>query len=356
MTITPKRGIRKGAQFVVVVKYDGVPDVINDPVLGIGGAIPTDDGLLIIGQPHVAASWFPVNDHPSDAASYSVDITVPKGLEGVSNGILKGSSTKRGWTTWSWEAKEPMASYLATATIGDFDVHSYKADGIKYVDAIDPNLYTPPVTPLTGSQLLVSQAADFSYKRMTRSISVPAGGAMLSFSVARSTETAWDFFFVEARSAGGDDWTTLPDLNGSTSNDTGLSCPVWLAIHPFLTHYQSDNGDGTCSPVGTDPFVGNWNAATGEAVGWTQWTVDLSGYAGTSVEISLSYASDDVFSSSRAWRSTTSSYRPAKARPRSRTTATRSTVGRHLVHQRAAPATPTTGKWAPRQTCHPPPA
>lgn len=153
MTITPKRGIRKGAQFVVVVKYDGVPDVINDPVLGIGGAIPTDDGLQIIGQPHVAASWFPVNDHPSDAASYSVDITVPKGLEGVSNGILKGSSTKRGWTTWSWEAKEPMASYLATATIGDFDVHSYKADGIKYVDAIDPNLYTPPVTPLTGSQL-----------------------------------------------------------------------------------------------------------------------------------------------------------------------------------------------------------
>ena len=291
LTVTPKRGIPKRSTFVVVVTYDGVPEVFDDPILGIGGSIPTDDGLLIIGEPHVAASWFPVNDHPSDAASYAVDITVPQGLEGVSNGVLKGSSTKRGWTTWSWEAKEPMASYLAMVTIGEFEENAYRINGISFLDAIDPQLTIPPVSPRTGAQLLVSQIADSSYKRLTRTIAVPAGGATLSFYVARATEPTWDYFFVEARTAGGDDWTTLPDLSGNTSPDTGQSCPGWFAIHPFLTNYQSENPDGTCSPTGTS---GSWNAATGEATEWTQWSVDLSAYGNTSVEVSLSYASDEV--------------------------------------------------------------
>lgn len=292
LTVTPKRGITKRSMFIVVVTYDGVPEVLDDPILGIGGSIPTDDGLLVIGQPHVAATWFPVNDHPSDAASYSVDITVPAGLEGISNGVLKGSATKRGWTTWSWEAKEPMASYLATATIGNFDVHAYKANGIEFLDAVDPQLYIPPVSPLTGTQLLISQSADSSYKRLTRTVNVPIEGATLNFFVARATEPAWDFFFVEARTAGGDDWTTLPDQNGNTSSDTGDSCPSgWAAIHPFLTHYQTDLGDGTCAPTGS---TGVWNAATGDATDWTPWSINLDAYAGTTVEISLAYASDEV--------------------------------------------------------------
>ena len=291
LTVVPAWGIPKGAMFVVIATYDGVPDVIEDPILGIGGSIPTNDGLLIIGQPHVAATWFPVNDHPSDAASYSVDITVPNGLEGVSNGVLKGSHTEGDWTTWSWEAEEPMASYLATATIGDFEEHAYNANGIKFLDAIDPTLNIPPVTPHTGTQLLVSQMADSSYKRLTRTIAVPVGGATLTFEVARSTEPTWDYFFVEARTAGSDDWTTLPDLHGNTSPDTGNSCPGWLALHPFLAHYQTDNLDGTCSSPGSS---GSWNAATGQAPEWTEWSVDLGAYAGKNVEVSLAYASDDV--------------------------------------------------------------
>ena len=38
--------------------------------------------------------------------------------------------------------------------------------------------------------------------------------------------------FVEAHTVGQDDWTTLPDLNGHTSQDTGLSCPFWLDAAP----------------------------------------------------------------------------------------------------------------------------
>ena len=87
-----------------------------------------------------------------------------------------------------------------------------------------------------------------------------------------------------------DDWTTLPDLNGHTTDSTGESCPAgWRELHQHLDHYQTVNADGTCSPTGT---TGAWNAASGNTGGWQQWSVDLSAYAGGAVEVSLAYVSD----------------------------------------------------------------
>ena len=61
-------------------------------------------------------------------------------------------------------------------------------------------------------------------------------------------------------------------------------------IHPFLAHYQTWNGaDAACDPVGT---TGVWNAASGRSTGWEDWSVDLSQYAGSQVEVSISYVSD----------------------------------------------------------------
>ena len=89
----------------------------------------------------MAATWYPVNDHPLDKASYSFRVTVPAGLQAVANGELRGVATKRGWSTWRWEAREPMASYLATASVGEWDLDAYRADGIRYWDALDPDLF-----------------------------------------------------------------------------------------------------------------------------------------------------------------------------------------------------------------------
>jgi hypothetical protein len=147
-----------------------------------------------------------------------------------------------------------------------------------------------PFDPHTGSFYAYSNISDISYKRLTRTINVPAGGASLSFWVSHDTEELWDHVFVEAHTVGQDDWTTLPDLNGHTSTSTGDSCPEgWREIHPFLDHYQTLNADNTCSPTGT---TGSWNAASGNSGGWVQWSVDLSPYAGTQVEVSIAYVSD----------------------------------------------------------------
>jgi hypothetical protein len=104
--------------------------------------------------------------------------------------------------------------------------------------------------------------------------------------VTRDTEPSWDFMFVEAHTPGEDDWTTLPDVNGHTSQSTGSSCPVWHTFHPFLEHYQT----ASCDPSGD---TGDWWAASGASDGAEQWAIDLSGYAGSDVEVSISYASDD---------------------------------------------------------------
>jgi hypothetical protein len=291
LTIAPRKTLRRHERFVVRIVYDGVPHTFEEEALGEGGWFNTDDGSLVAGQPHGAAGWYPVNDHPLDKAAYTFRVTVPAGLEVVANGVLSGHHTRRGWTQWVWNAPDPMASYLTTVDIGEFNIRSYRAGGLRFWDAIDPDLYQRPV-PHTGEQFAISQSADSTYKRLVHAVNVPASGGQLSFWVNRDTEQNWDFFFVEAHTAGADDWTTLPDANGHTSDDTGRVCPYWFGLHPFLTHYQTDNGDGTCSPSGTS---GTWSAISGASEGWEQWVIDLSPFAGKQIEVSLSYASDDLF-------------------------------------------------------------
>jgi Zinc carboxypeptidase/Immune inhibitor A-like, MAM domain len=160
-------------------------------------------------------------------------------------------------------------------------------------------------SPHTGSNYLYSDRADVTYKRLMRTIDLtgvdPAAAPALSFWTSYDTEADWDFLFVEAHTVGQDDWTTLPDANGHTSQNlgdpaVGNSCSSgWHTdpnneIHPFLAHYQTWNGpDAACDPVGT---TGEWNAASGRSNGWQEWNIDLSGYAGNQVELSISYVSD----------------------------------------------------------------
>jgi hypothetical protein len=293
LRITPSAGITAGSAFTTVIAYDGVPAIFDEPALGLSGFFHTDDGALVAGQPHAASSWFPVNDHPLDKASYGFRIRVPAGLTAVANGALVGSTTSGGWTTWTWDAPEPMASYLTTMAIGAFDLHAWQRAGIKYWDATDPALSSPVAAPRTGSRFALSQPDDAAYKRLATTLAVPAGGATLSFWITRATEDSWDFVAVEAHRPGLDDWTTLPDLNGHTAQDPAGLC--FSAAHPFLAHYftvveDPTTGDVTCAPTGT---TGAWNAISGSSDGFESWTVDLGAYAGGEVEVAIAYITDE---------------------------------------------------------------
>jgi hypothetical protein len=304
LTVKLKTGLTNGSTFTVVARYDGVPQPLIESI-GRLGFLPTEDGAIVQGEPHVAATWFPANDHPRDKASFTFHITIPSALEAIANGVLSSHQTNGAWGTWNWDAVEPMVPYLAMMVIDDLEIRDYVADGISYWDAIDTDMLTelrPPILPVAGAQFLWSQASEPAYKRVTRTIAVPAGGAQVSFQVNRDTEPDFDYLFVEARTAGGNDWTTLPDLNGHTSQAFG-ACPFITDVNPFLLHYLTpvlvDAGDPTtpdddeysCDPTGTS---GTWNAISGTGDGWETWTVQLADAGGLArqVELSIAYASD----------------------------------------------------------------
>jgi aminopeptidase N len=143
LVVTPESPLGPGRGFEVTVRYDGVPVEFVLPGTDIRtGFMATPEGLTVAGQPEVAASWFPVNDHPLDKALYSFDVTVPRGYEVVANGFLQGRSRARdGGVRWRWHAREPMASYLATIDIADWDVHEWETDdGLPVYDAVDTSI------------------------------------------------------------------------------------------------------------------------------------------------------------------------------------------------------------------------
>ncbi|MFK4104410.1 M1 family metallopeptidase [Streptomyces sp. NPDC019531] len=139
LVVTPRRALRKGERFTVTVSYQGKPGPVTDPDGSLDGWIPTDDGAFVAGEPQGAMTWFPANNHPTDKSSYDFTITVPKGRTAVANGVLLSQRTAHGATTFRWRQSEPMAAYLATATVGKFKVEQFTTrNGIRVYNAVDP--------------------------------------------------------------------------------------------------------------------------------------------------------------------------------------------------------------------------
>ncbi|MBL1084689.1 M1 family metallopeptidase [Streptomyces actinomycinicus] len=138
LVVTPRHALRAGQDFRVTVAYHGTPKPVTDPDGAVDGWIPSDDGAFVASEPQGAMTWFPANSHPKDKASYDFTVTVPQGRTAVANGVLLGQRTAHGRTTFHWRETQPMAAYLATATIGRFRIERYTTrDGIQVYNAVD---------------------------------------------------------------------------------------------------------------------------------------------------------------------------------------------------------------------------
>ncbi|WP_405450384.1 M1 family metallopeptidase [Streptomyces achromogenes] len=143
VTVTPRRVLPKGRDFTVSVTYGGVPEALGGPIVfgSDYGWMKTPDGVFVACEPNAASTWFPSSDHPADKATYDIRIKAPEGLTAVSNGRLVSTYDKGGSTYTHWRESKPMATYLATATIGKFDVRTGRTPGgIPVYVAIDPVL------------------------------------------------------------------------------------------------------------------------------------------------------------------------------------------------------------------------
>jgi aminopeptidase N len=122
LRVEPATAIDDGADFEVVVRYEGTPSPFDSGVRLLPEVgwfdLPGDGGSYVLSEPSGAATFFPVNDHPADKATFTFRVTVPEGMEAAANGVLEGSETADGATTWTWRMDDPMAPYLVTIVIG----------------------------------------------------------------------------------------------------------------------------------------------------------------------------------------------------------------------------------------------
>ncbi len=121
LAITPAVPLAAGETFTTVVTYEGEPEperFLDDlPELGW---ITDGDGAYVIAEPAGAATFFPCNNHPSDKARFTFEVTVPDSLDVAANGRLRTRRATGDATTWVFDAEAPMATYLVQVAIGDF--------------------------------------------------------------------------------------------------------------------------------------------------------------------------------------------------------------------------------------------
>lgn len=124
LRVTPVGPILIGSPMVVEVDYVGVPSSVVAGPDAPSPWIRTEDGAVAVGEPRIAAWWFPCNDHPSNKAGYLVTAVVPAGLQAISNGSLLAGPEPAGpgLERWRWRETEPMATYLAFLAIGHYDI------------------------------------------------------------------------------------------------------------------------------------------------------------------------------------------------------------------------------------------
>ena len=133
LTVEPASPLAAGSQFEVEVAYSGSPEAVEDPGAPFTalGWRQEGDVIFTASEPSGSMTWFPSNNHPTDKATYRIEITVPEGLTAASNGLLVEEVTESGRTTFTWLMDDPMATYLAAVYIGEFErIH----DGPLYPD------------------------------------------------------------------------------------------------------------------------------------------------------------------------------------------------------------------------------
>ncbi len=129
LTVTPLKPLMTGQSFTAVIQYNGSPEEMQSVALPVQtGWVTVDGGSFVLSEPDGSANYYPVNDHPLDKATYTFRVTVPDPLEVAANGILTETLDNGDTSTFTFELRDPMASYLATINIDEFEVETMQSD------------------------------------------------------------------------------------------------------------------------------------------------------------------------------------------------------------------------------------
>jgi aminopeptidase N len=164
LRVRPAAAIAKGRRFTVWVAYGGVPRPIPDPTFGDPSSFPGlgwtnwERTSYVVSEPVGAGTWYPVNDEPTDKASYRIAVTVDKPFTAVANGVPVSVTDLGARRRFVWEQAQPMASYLAIV-----DVDEYLLDQRQAANGVVIRTYYTDDTPAEALEALRRTPAIMAY-------------------------------------------------------------------------------------------------------------------------------------------------------------------------------------------------
>lgn len=198
-----------GVEFSTEVTYSGSPETLQSAQGYTEGWQHSGNTILTLDEPEGAATWYPLNDHPSDKATYSFRLTVPEPYVAVANGLLVGIEEEGDARTFLWEMEQPMANYLASVVIGELELQeSVSPDGVPVRNYVSPVLVDEANDSFANTARTLDFFADLfgPYPFEAYGVIVPdadvGGGAMENQTISlfgRDTlrETMSDIFMAE---------------------------------------------------------------------------------------------------------------------------------------------------------------
>jgi len=133
--------------------------------------------------------------------------------------------------------------------------------------------------PHTGTYHWYGGVGNWVWRQLHQTFSIPGTGATLKFWTRYSIEVDWDYGYVEVHDLTTDTWTTLQGIKTTAT----------------LPHPQ----DSPTTPDDREPQAyygaGEWNALTGDSGEYYEEEMDLSPFAGHSIELYFVYWTDGAY-------------------------------------------------------------
>lgn len=134
-------------------------------------------------------------------------------------------------------------------------------------------------TAYSGSYEWYSDAEAWAWRSFHQTFDIPAGGATLEFMTFYEIEDDWDYGYVEVYDQNTGEWFTL-DAPGTVN---------------YVAHAQ----DNPNTPAGREPAdyeaAGRWHAFTGASGGWVPVSMDLTPFAGHTIDLYFRSWQDGAF-------------------------------------------------------------
>jgi len=135
------------------------------------------------------------------------------------------------------------------------------------------------VPAYSGTYEWYSGAETWAWRSFYQSFTIPAGVATLNFMTYYEIEEAWDYGYVEVYDRDTDEWYTLY-ANGTVNT----------------VDFPQDNPN---CPAEREPTTyetaGRWHAFTGDSGGWIPVTMDLSPFAGHTIDLYFTTWQDGAY-------------------------------------------------------------